>query len=99
MLRMFARLQTLNQPAEKLDSLIKLSREQFEAAPELPGFRAFYYLIDRDNEKGLVMTLWETEEDIRRVEANNAAAREQLKSEARIESPQAEVFEVAFQAP
>lgn len=95
---MFARLQTLNQPAEKLDSLMKLSREQFEAAPELPGFRGFYYLIDRANEKGLVMTFWETESDVRRVEADNAAAREKLKSEARLESPRSEIFEVAFQA-
>ena len=95
---MFARLQTLNQPAEKLDSLVTLAREQFEAAPQLQGFRGFYYLIDRDNGKGLVMTLWETEDDIRRVEANNATVREQLKSEARLESPQSEIFEVAFQA-
>lgn len=95
---MFARLQTLNQPAEKLDSLVKFAREQFTAAPPLQGFRGFYYLVDRDNEKGLVMTLWETEDDIRRVEENNSTAREQLKSEARLESPQSEIFEVAFQA-
>ena len=96
---MFARLQNLNQPAEKLDSLVRLAREQFETNPELQGFQGLYYLVDRDNEKGLVMTLWDTEDDIRRLEANNAAAREQLKSEARLESPQSEIFEVAFRAP
>ena len=63
---MFARVQTIHQPAEKLDELTKLAREQLPAAPELPGFSGFYFLIDRDNEKALVISLWETEEDLSR---------------------------------
>jgi heme-degrading monooxygenase HmoA len=94
---MFARVQTVHQPAEKLDELTNLAREQLATAPELPGFRGFYYLIDRDNEKALVISLWETEKDLRQLEANNASMREHIKAEARLESPLAEIFEVALQ--
>jgi heme-degrading monooxygenase HmoA len=95
---MFARLQTLHQPAEKLDKLTELGREQLPAARELAGFRGFYYLIDRDNEKAVVISLWETEEDLRLVEANNESMRERLTAEARLESPESEIFEVALEA-
>jgi len=95
---MFARLQTLHQPAEKLDQLTALGREQLPAARELPGFRGFYYLIDRDNEKAVVISLWETEEDVRLLEANNESMRERVTAEARLESPESEIFEVALEA-
>jgi heme-degrading monooxygenase HmoA len=95
---MFARLQTINQPAEKLDELTELAREQLPTARELPGFAGFYYLVDRANAKALVLSLWETEEDLRQLEANNASVREHVRQEASIESPASEVFEVALQA-
>ena len=95
---MFARVQTVHQPAEKLDELAKLAREQLPTAHELPGFGGFYYLIDRDNGKALVISLWKTEEDLRRLEATNASMREHITAEARIESPESEIFEVALQA-
>jgi heme-degrading monooxygenase HmoA len=93
---MFARVQTVHQPVEKLDALTKLAREQLAAAPDLPGFRDIYYLIDRENEKALVVSFWETEADLRNLEANNAAVREKVSAEARLESPASEVYEVAF---
>ena len=95
---MFARVQTVHQSAEKLDALAQLAAEQVTAAPELPGFRDFCYLVDRDNGKALVISFWETEADLRRLEANNASVREQVKAEARLESPLSEVFEVAFRS-
>lgn len=95
---MFARVQTVRQPVDTLDRLAKLASEHMAAAPELPGFGGFYYLIDRDNGKALVISLWETEADLRRLEAGNSSIREQVKEEARLESPQSEVFEVAFRS-
>jgi heme-degrading monooxygenase HmoA len=53
---------------------------------------------DSHNGKALVISLWETEEDLRQLEANNASMREHIKAEARLESPLAEIFEVALQA-
>ena len=94
---MFARLQTINQPAERLDELAGFAREQLPGVRELPGFAGFYYLVDRAHAKAIVLSLWETEEDVRRLEANSAAMRERIKREARLESPASEIFEVALQ--
>jgi heme-degrading monooxygenase HmoA len=77
---------------------MKLAREQLPMAHELPGFGGFYYLVDRDNGKALVISLWETEEDLRQLEANNASVREHVKAEARLEAPESEIYEVALQA-
>jgi heme-degrading monooxygenase HmoA len=88
----------VHQPADRLIQLAELAREQLPGARELEGFSGFYYLIDRENGKALVLSLWENEEDVRRLEANNAAMREHVKLQARLESPAAEIFEVALQA-
>jgi heme-degrading monooxygenase HmoA len=93
----FARVQTLHHPAEKLDELTEAGREQLPTAHELPGFKGFYFLIDRDNEKALVISLWESEEDLRQLEANTAL-RERTAERAGITPPSSEVFEVALQA-
>ncbi len=92
---MFARVQTIHQPAEALDALAVLAQEQLDAMPGLSGFHGFRYLIDRDNGKALVISFWENEDDVRRLEADNAAVRERVKQEARIESPPSEIYEVA----
>ncbi|WP_345763075.1 antibiotic biosynthesis monooxygenase family protein [Diaminobutyricibacter sp. McL0608] len=95
---MFARVQTVHQPAEKLDALAKLAAEQVATASALPGFRDFFYLVDHDNGKALVVSFWETEADLRHLEANNASVREKVKVESRLDSPLSEIFEVAFRS-
>lgn len=94
---MFARVQTFHQPADKLEELTEFFREQLPAAHELSGFKGSYYLIDRDNEKALLISLWETEEDLRQLEANTAQ-RERTAAQAGIKPPPSEIFEVALQA-
>lgn len=94
---MFARVQTLHDSLDKLEVLIEAGRAQLPAAHELPGFKGFYYLIDRENEKAMVISLWETEKDLRQLEANTAL-RERTAAEAGITPPPSEVFEVALQA-
>jgi heme-degrading monooxygenase HmoA len=93
---MFARVQTVYQPAKKLDELTEVARQQLPAARKLQGFKGFYYLTDRDNEKALVISLWETEEDLRRVEAS--ADRQHTEAAAGIKSPPSEIFEVTLQS-
>ena len=96
---MFARLQTFHQPAEKLDALATLVREQLAMTPQPAGFKGFHYLIDRDNGKALLISFWENEEDVRRLEASNNATRKHVKAETGVEPPIAEIFEVALQGP
>jgi heme-degrading monooxygenase HmoA len=93
---MFARVQTVHQPAEKLDEMTEVARRQLPAARDLPGFRGFTYLVDRDNAKAMVVSLWETEDDARQMEAN-ATIRQRTAAETGIQSPPSEFFEVALQ--
>ncbi|HET9173163.1 MAG TPA: antibiotic biosynthesis monooxygenase [Actinospica sp.] len=94
---MFVRVQTFHQPAEELDKLGALVREQFAAQAEPPGFKGFQFLVDRENGKALLVSYWETEEDLVRLEATNAAMRERAR-ERGVEPPVAEVFEVTAAA-
>ena len=94
---MFARVQVLHQPADKLDALTDAARSQLPALRELAGFNGCYYLIDRDNQKALVISLWETEQDLRQFEADTPA-RQRSAAQANIQPPPSEVFEVAFRA-
>lgn len=94
---MFARVQTVHQPAEKLDELSRIAAAQLPGAHSLPGFAGFYYLVDRDHAKALVISLWDTEENLRQLEAH-AKVRERVEAEAGIKSPPTDVFEVAVSA-
>ena len=94
---MFARVQTLHQPADKLDGVAEAGREQLPALHEISGFEGCLYLIDRDNEKALVISLWETEADLRRFEAP-AAERERTAAQIGLTPPPSEIFEVALRA-
>jgi heme-degrading monooxygenase HmoA len=93
----FARVQTLRQPAHQFERVTEVAREQLAALHELPGFKGCYHLIDRDNEKTLVISLWETEEHLRQFEANTAQ-RERTAAQVGIKPPPSEIFEVALQA-
>ncbi len=97
MLSVFARVQTLHQPADKLEGVTEAGREQLPALRELSGFKGCYCLIDRDNENALVISLWETEEDLRQFEAPTAL-RERTAAQVGITPPPSEIFEVALQA-
>ena len=96
---MFARIQTVHQPAEKLNEMTKFAREQLPSSHKLQGFRGFYFLIDRENGKALMISFWETWEDVQQLEASNASLRERTAAATGVESPPSELFEVALQAP
>ncbi len=97
MLSVFARVQTLHQPADKLEGVAEAGRAQLPALRELSGFNGCYCLIDRANEKALVISLWETEDDLRQFEAATAQ-RARTAAQVGIKPPPSEIFEVALQA-
>ncbi|WP_170323518.1 antibiotic biosynthesis monooxygenase [Cryptosporangium phraense] len=95
---MIARVQTFHHSAEKLDELTELTRQQVAAARSIPGLNGYYLLVDRDNGKAVLLSLWSSEEDLRRLEATNASTRERVEAEVGVQPPAAEIFEVALRA-
>jgi len=81
----FARVITTQATPDGFDGFIGFVREQLPGVQDQQGFKGFYLLTDRDAGNLVIISLWDTLEDFRAVEARAA----QLNSEA------AESIEVA----
>jgi len=63
---MFARVFTYQGPPELIDEGIRIGKKQIlPQARQLDGFKAVYFLVDRQSGKHLTITLWESEEAMR----------------------------------
>lgn len=61
---MYARLTTIRVKTERIDEAIKLYKKSVVPEAKLQkGFRGTYLLADRKTGKGVVITLWKSEED------------------------------------
>jgi len=73
---MHARIGTWEGSAEDLDRWVARSRDEVRPAVESqPGLHGALWLLDRENARGLTITLWESEEAMR--ESDAFAARTQ----------------------
>jgi heme-degrading monooxygenase HmoA len=74
----FARVITGQTTPDGFDGVIRLAQEQLPDTQAQPGFKGFYLLTDRDTGNLVAISLWDTREDVRALEARAA----QLRSEA-----------------
>jgi heme-degrading monooxygenase HmoA len=66
---MFARVITAQAGAEGFDGTIRLAEQQLPGARQLPGFKGYYLLTDDQTGKVIVISLWETREQMDAVTA------------------------------
>ena len=66
---MFARMITAQAGAEGFDGTIRLFEQQLPVARQLPGFKGYYLLTDAGTGKVVVISLWETREQMDAVTA------------------------------
>jgi heme-degrading monooxygenase HmoA len=65
-MRMFARIGTWEGTPEELEQWVVRGREQVKPnISQDPGLKAVYWLADRAAGKGMIVTLWESEEAMR----------------------------------
>ena len=96
---MFAQVNSVQTAPGKLAGLVTWAGDQLPAFQETPGFKGLYLLADRQSGKVLTISLWESEEDLRRNnEARGARVREGASSELGIASPPVDIYEVLLQA-
>ena len=70
---MFARIGTWQGSPDELERWISRAREQVKASVQQdPGLKAAYWLVDRQGGKGLIVTIWESEEAMRSSEQARA---------------------------
>jgi heme-degrading monooxygenase HmoA len=66
---MFARVITAQAGAEGFDGTIRLAEQQLPGARQMPGFKGYYLLTDAETGKLVIISLWETREQMGAVAA------------------------------
>jgi heme-degrading monooxygenase HmoA len=94
----FARVNSAQIEAGQLSGLVTFSEEQLPAAREAPGFKGFYLLADHRSGKVVSISLWDSDDDLRRFEARGARMRAEAASELDIAPTPIDLYEVVLQA-
>jgi heme-degrading monooxygenase HmoA len=71
---MFARVITAQAGPEGFDGAVRLAERQLPGASQMPGFQGYYLLTDADTGKLLIISLWETREQMDAVTAGAEAS-------------------------
>ena len=66
---MFARVITAQAGTEGFDGAIRRAEQQLPGARQLPGFKGYYLLTDVETGKIIIISLWETREQMDAVTA------------------------------
>ena len=61
---MFARVITAQAGPQGFDGFIGLAKQQLPGASEQPGFNGFYVLTSAETGKVMIVSLWETREQM-----------------------------------
>ncbi|HXT88795.1 MAG TPA: antibiotic biosynthesis monooxygenase [Trebonia sp.] len=89
---MFARVITAQAGPQGVDSFLGLAREQLPAASQQPGFKGFYVLTDAETGKVMIISLWETREQM------PAGVQDQGRPATGLTPPDLETYEVMLHA-
>jgi uncharacterized protein len=97
---MFARVITADAQAEGFNGFMRLARQQLPGARQQPGFKGYYVLTDAGTGKLMVISLWETRQQMEAVAARAGASgiREEGIPATGLTSLSLETYEVALQA-
>lgn len=89
---MFARVITAQAGPQGFDGVVALAREQLPAASQQPGFKGFYVLTSAETGKAMVISLWETRDQM------PTGIRDQGLPATGLTPPHLETYEVAVHA-
>jgi heme-degrading monooxygenase HmoA len=89
---MFARVITAQAGPQGFDGLIGLARDQLPGASQQPGFKGFYVLTSAETGKVMIISLWETREQM------PAGIRDKGIAATGLTPPHLDTYEVALHA-
>jgi heme-degrading monooxygenase HmoA len=95
---MFARVITARAGAEGFDGTIRLFEQQLPGARQQPGFTGYYLLTDAETGKLVIISLWETREQMDAVAAGagSSGIRDQRNPAAGLTALHLETYEVTM---
>ena len=96
---MYARMITVQYQPGKIDEGLQIYGQALTETRQQPGFKGILGLVDRSANKGISITLWESEADARASGAGSAHMQSQLAKFASFfaAAPLIETYEVAVQ--
>ena len=89
---MFARVITAQAGPEGFEGFLGLARQQLPGASQQPGFRGYYVLTSDETGKVMIVSLWETREQM------PAGVQDQGRPATGLTPPHLETYEVAMHA-
>jgi heme-degrading monooxygenase HmoA len=92
--QVFARVITGQTTPEGFDGVARFAQEQLPGIRAQPGFRGFYLLTDRDTGNLVTISLWDTQEGIRAIEAHAAQVNSEAAKSIELVPPPAKVYQV-----
>ena len=95
---MFARMITAQASDEGFDGTIRMVEQQLPGARQQPGFKGYYLLTDAETGKLVVISLWETREQMDAVTAGAGPSgiRDQHNPATGLTAMHLETYEVAI---
>jgi heme-degrading monooxygenase HmoA len=91
---MFARVGTYDQGG---DEVVQGFQAQTDALRQLDGFKAAYFLVDRDGGKAMSVTLWETREALDQSAERAQQMRAEATTQAGASTVSVDSYEVAIE--
>ena len=96
---MFAQVNSVQTATDKLAGLVTWAEERLPAFRDTPGFKGLYVLADQQSGKVVTISLWDSEDDLRRNnETRGAQARRDASTELGIAANPVDIYEVVLQA-
>jgi heme-degrading monooxygenase HmoA len=96
---MFARVITAQAGEDGFDDVIRLANQNLPGARQRPGFAGYFLLTDDSTGKVIIISLWQTREDMIAVARGTAAGiHHDDVSETGLSSLRLETYDVAVQA-
>jgi heme-degrading monooxygenase HmoA len=95
---MIARVVTTDVSPNRMESVIRVAREQLPDPRQQPGFKGFYLLADREAGKLMTISLWDSRENLLAVEARAAELNSQTVRSSGVTVPDVTVYEMVVRA-
>ncbi|MFZ0716381.1 antibiotic biosynthesis monooxygenase family protein [Mycobacterium sp.] len=96
---MFARVITAQAGERGFDDVIRLANQELPAARQRPGFAGYFLLTDDSTGNVIIISLWQTREDMKAVARETAVGiHDDGLSETGLSSLRLETYDVAVQA-
>jgi heme-degrading monooxygenase HmoA len=90
----FARVITAQTTADGFDGFIRFAQEQLPATAAQQGFMGCYLLTDRDTGNLVTISLWDSREDVRAVEAHAARLTSEAAESVEVAPAPAQIYQV-----